>query len=376
MKLLWCALLLVISIPLISFGQGTIQTGFVVITPVFGTGDGLSVSETFGEQVGPNFFQSSVPQSPLVTLTNVVVNTDLNTGLNTGLAIVNPNNSPVSVELTFRNGLGLVTATRTITLAARQQESRFVTEIFAGDPVTAGPMVGSLFISSSAPVGVLGLSFNGFSFTSLPVATQLAANNVTTVGVNSGIAATASIGNPITTVGVNAGITAVAGLPPGVPSTITAIPDTITQIPATFPGLIPQQPVFGVTTPLSGVPPIGAVTAVPITTPITGVTSTFTTVTGQIVTTASGATILVPSVIVFPQVTAGVGGTGALLLPQVAAGGGWVSQITIANTSGVTQAVRIDFFDSNGAPLSLSTGATIQNVVIAPGGVATITTAM
>ena len=218
MKLLWCALLLVISIPLISFGQGTIQTGFVVITPVFGTGDGLSVSETFGEQVGPNFFQSSVPQSPLVTLTNVVVNTDLNTGLNTGLAIVNPNNSPVSVELTFRNGLGLVTATRTITLAARQQESRFVTEIFAGDPVTAGPMVGSLFISSSAPVGVLGLSFNGFSFTSLPVATQLAANNVTTVGVNSGIAATASIGNPITTVGVNAGITAVAGLPPGVPS--------------------------------------------------------------------------------------------------------------------------------------------------------------
>jgi hypothetical protein len=222
---------------------------------------------------------------------------------------------------------------------------------------------------------VLGLSFNGFSFTSLPVATQLAANNVTTVGVNTGIVATAGVSNPITTVGVNAGITAVAGLPPGVPSTITAIPDTITQIPATFPGLVPQQPVLAITTPLTGIPPFGAVTAVPVTTPLTGVTSTFATANGQIVTTASGATILTPSIVVFPAVAAGVGGTGAFLLPQVAAGGGWVSQITISNTSGVTQAVRIDFFGSNGAPLPLSTGATIQNVVIAPGGVATITTA-
>jgi hypothetical protein len=80
--------------------------------------------------------------------------------------------------------------------------------------------------------------------------------------------------------------------------------------------------------------------------------------------------------VIFPELTLGVGGPGALLLPQVAAGGGWVSQITISNTSGVAQAVRVDLFDSFGAPLSLPSGATFQNIVIAPGGVATISIAI
>jgi hypothetical protein len=370
MKLLWCAILLATFIPLGSFGQGTIQTGFVVITPVSGTGDGLSVSETFGEQVGTSFFQSSVPQSPLVTLTNVVVTADLNAGLNTGIAIVNPNNVPATVTATFRNQSGVITATRTFGLGARQQESQFVTDIFSGDHVTAAPMVGSLFISSNVPVGVMGLSFVGFSFTSLPVATQLSVNNVTTVtGTNTTIVAvntvptTAIVNTSGGLVDVNAGLALAA--PPAVPSTIT-------QIPATFPGLISQQSPTAVTTPLTGISPVNAVT---VTTPLTGVTSTFTTSTGQIVTNTPVTTVLTPSVVIFPQLTIGVGGPGALLLPQVAAGGGWVSQITISNTSGVAQAVRVDRFDSFGAPLSLPSGATFQNIVIAPGGVATITIA-
>jgi hypothetical protein len=357
MKLLWYAFLLAIFVPLISFGQGTIQTGFAVITPVSGTGDGLSVSETFGEQVGTSFFQSSVPQSPLVTLTNVVVTADLNTGLNTGIALVNPNNVPATVTLTFRNQLGVITATRTFGLSARQQQSSFVTEIFSGELVTAAPMVGSVLISSSVPIGVLGLSFNGFSFTSLPVATQLSVNNVTTTAVSTPLVVGVNTGF----VGVNAGIAAVAAPP--------AVPSTITQIPATFPGLVSQQSVTAVTTPLTGVASITTVTPVPVTTPLTGVTST-----SAVVTTNPVTTILTPSVIVFPQLTVGVGGPGALLLPQVAAGGGWVSQITIANTSGTAQAVRVDFFDSFGAPLPLSAGATVPNIVIASGGVATIST--
>jgi hypothetical protein len=334
-----------------------------VITPVSGTGDGLSVSEIFGEQVGTSFFQSSVPQSPLVTLTSVVVTADVNAGLNTGIAIVNPNNVPATITATFRNQLGVVTATRTFGLGARQQESQFVTEIFSGDPVTAAPMVGSVFISSNVPVGVMGLSFNGFSFTSLPVATQLSVNNVTTVGTNTTVVAvttpTATIVGTTGIVGVNTGVQAVA-LPPAVPSTIT-------QIPATFPGLISQQSPTAVTTPLTGIAPVNAVTVVPATTPLTGVTST--------VVTTPVTTVLTPSVVVFPQLAIGVGGPGALLLPQVAAGGGWVSQITISNTSGVAQAVRVDLFDSFGAPLSLPSGATFQNIVIAPGGVATISIA-
>jgi hypothetical protein len=67
MKPLLYALLLGILILMVSFGQ-TVQTGYVVITPIAGTGAGLSVTETFGELAGANFFQSSVLASPLVTL--------------------------------------------------------------------------------------------------------------------------------------------------------------------------------------------------------------------------------------------------------------------------------------------------------------------
>jgi hypothetical protein len=364
MKLLWCAFLLVIFIPLISFGQGTIQTGFVVITPVSGTGSGLSVSETFGEQVGTSLFQSSVPQSPLVTLTNVVVTADLTTGLNTGIAIVNPNNVPATITTTFRNQQGVAVASRTFGLGAVQQESRFVTDIFAGDLVTAAPMVGSLLISSNVPVGVLGLSFNGFSFTSLPVATQLTVNNVTTATTGT---TTTVVPVNTTVLGINTAVVPVAAPP--------AVPSTITQIPATFPGLVPQQSPTAITTPLTGVAPVNAVTAVPVTTPLTGVT-TVTTTSGPVVTaTPVTTTVLNPTVVVFPTITVGIGGPGALLLPQVAAGGGWVSQITIANTSGVAQAVRIDFFDPFGAPLPLAFGSSVPNVVIAAGGVATLSTA-
>jgi hypothetical protein len=288
----------------------------------------------------------------------------LNAGLNTGIAIVNPNNVPATITTTFRNQLGVVVASRTFGLGALQQESRFVTEIFSGDPVTAAPMVGSLLISSNVPIGVLGLSFNGFSFTSLPVATQLSVSNVTTAAVTTGT--TVVPVNPgVVAIGINTGVVPAAAPP--------AVPSTITQIPATFPGLVPQQSPTAVTTPLTGVAPVNLVPAVPVN--LAGVT-TVTTVSGPVVTaTPVTATVMTPSVVIFPQVTVGVGGPGALLLPQVAAGGGWVSVITVANTSGVAQAVRIDFFDSFGAPLVLPFGSTVANIVIAPGGVATVSTA-
>src|SRR5581483_2026983 len=131
MKPLLYALLLAMFIPIFSFGQ-TIQTGYAVVTPVSGTGTGLSVTETFGEMVGANFFQSSVTGSPLVTLTNVLVNVNTGSGVNTGVAIINPNDATATVTLTLSNAQGVPTDTRTITLGARQQISRFVTEIFSG----------------------------------------------------------------------------------------------------------------------------------------------------------------------------------------------------------------------------------------------------
>jgi hypothetical protein len=61
-----------------------------------------------------------------------------------------------------------------------------------------------------------------------------------------------------------------------------------------------------------------------------------------------------------------------LVLPQVATGGGWVTQITIANTSAAPQTVRLDFLSPIGAPLATPVGSTFPSIVIQPGGVATI----
>src|SRR5579862_4673036 len=188
MKLLLYSFVLGLLVSTFSFGQvtltqtaaagGTLQTGYAVITPTSGNGAGLSVSETFGQQIGANVFQASVLASPLVTLTDIVLSVDPNTGTNTGIAIVNPNVSTATVTLSLGNQQGATIATRKITVGAHQQISRFATELFAGDPNFSQPLTGLLFISSDVAIGVVGLSFSGGTFTSLPVAGQLNTNSV------------------------------------------------------------------------------------------------------------------------------------------------------------------------------------------------------
>ena len=362
MKILSCAFLLALFIPLFSFGQ-TIQVGWAVVTPTSGTGAGLSVSETFGELVDNNFFQASVIASPLVTLTNVVVNSNPITGVNTGIAMVNPNDTPVNVTMTLGNEQGLTTDSRTFTLGSHQQVSKFITEYFLGNSLLQGPLTGLVFISSSLPIGVVGLAFTGFSFASLPVATQLTVANVAAtnpVPIN-GVVVTP-------TVGVQQGIAAVAGTSIVTPAPI--LPSTVLQLPPTFPSVTPIVPT--ITTPITGVAPITAVVPLTGTIPLTGTTTTLGTTTGQLTNGVTTVQVLTPTVMVFPQISIGVGGPGSQLLPQIATGAGWVTQITIANTSGVTQTVRVDFFDPFGAPLTLATGSTVGNIVVAPTGVATV----
>jgi hypothetical protein len=356
MKLPLCPFVLAIMICGLSFGQstttqtavnaGAVETGYAVITPSTGTGEGLSISEIFGEQIGGNLLQTSVIASPLVTVTDVVVTVDPRADLNTGIAIINPNATLATVTLNFRNQRGVTVATRTITIGAHQQTSRFVTELFSGDPVFAQPATGLLFINSDVSIGVVALFFNGNSFTSLPIAAQLTANSV-------------------------AGVSAAAPAPATVTTTTTGTFNgvTVTPPPATF---LPATPTFnGITMPPTILPT--PATVIPVTGVATPVATTTGTATG-ISTTTTGTQVVTPvTATVFPQLTAGVGGPGALLLPQVATGGGWVTQITIANTSAVTQTVRLDLFDSSGTPLAVPSGSTVSGIVIAPGGVATLT---
>ena len=60
-------------------------------------------------------------------------------------------------------------------------------------------------------------------------------------------------------------------------------------------------------------------------------------------------------------------GETALLLPQFTTGGGWSTELVIANATGLTQSVRVDFYSADGAVV-----ATLPNVNVSPSGVAVI----
>jgi hypothetical protein len=73
-----------------------------------------------------------------------------------------------------------------------------------------------------------------------------------------------------------------------------------------------------------------------------------------------------------PVLGAGVGGLGAVILPQFAVGQGWASQIGVTNTGQNSLPFRIDLFDQNGQPLVTNmngqTGSSFQNLSINGGG--------
>jgi hypothetical protein len=354
MKRLLSALMLAIFSASLSVSQvpiaqtpattGPIQTGFVVVTPQNGGGQGLSVSETFGQRVNGNFFQSSVLPSPLVTLTNVVVNVDVNTGADTGVAILNPNDATAAVSMGLSNDRGITVTARTINFGGRTQLARFVTELFPGLAEFSQPFTGLLFINSDVPISVMGLAFVGPSFTSLPVATQLNSN---------GTFVFTGVSTPTPTTAIVPGFTTpIPNLT--VPMTTPGMPGITTPIPSPVTGLIVSQPVTGVSTPL--------------------VNATAPTITvGQITAAATTGTISVsgspPIANAFPVIA-----QSAILLPQLATGGGWVTQITIANTSTVPQTVRVDFFNSAGGPLVLPIGSSLPRVLVPAGGVVTFST--
>ena len=74
-----------------------------------------------------------------------------------------------------------------------------------------------------------------------------------------------------------------------------------------------------------------------------------------------------------PSIAPGVGGEGAILLPQFAAGGGWATELVLANTNTSPMTVRVDLFKSDGTPLSAAlngkTASSFTNLNIPAGGV-------
>jgi hypothetical protein len=74
-----------------------------------------------------------------------------------------------------------------------------------------------------------------------------------------------------------------------------------------------------------------------------------------------------------PGIAEGVGGDGAVLLPQFAAGGGWATELVLANTSTSPMTVRVDLFKNDGTPLSAAlngkTASSFRDLHIPAGGV-------
>jgi hypothetical protein len=79
---------------------------------------------------------------------------------------------------------------------------------------------------------------------------------------------------------------------------------------------------------------------------------------------------------VFPAVAPAVGGAGALLLPQFATGGGWATELILANSGTGSLTVRVDLFKNDGMPLTATlngeTASSFTNLVIPAGGVLTL----
>jgi hypothetical protein len=76
-----------------------------------------------------------------------------------------------------------------------------------------------------------------------------------------------------------------------------------------------------------------------------------------------------------PVIAAGIGGPGAIVLPQFATGRGWATEIVLANTSAAALTVRVDLFGKDGSPLVAVLNGQSNNtfdVTIPPGGVVTL----
>jgi|GEM_PF-3277806 len=74
-----------------------------------------------------------------------------------------------------------------------------------------------------------------------------------------------------------------------------------------------------------------------------------------------------------PLISTGIGGAGAVILPQFATGGGWETEIVIVNAGSSTLTVRVDLFKSDGTPLTTTlngqSASSFMGLVIPAGGV-------
>jgi hypothetical protein len=138
-----------------STSAGALQTGYAVIS----SNGPIAVNAMFAHWTNPPnetlIAEAAVPAATL--LPRQAVFADTQSGFNTGVAIANPGNLTLVVNLELVNADGQIVGTATQTLPPGQQISRFVTELFGA----VASMTGRLqFSATGGSLIAVGLRFD------------------------------------------------------------------------------------------------------------------------------------------------------------------------------------------------------------------------
>lgn len=169
----------------------TVKVGYAVITPTSSETFGLVVFETFGEHKlgacgSKSFSQTGVLPSTLTTRAAIFADADGRLSKNIGFAIVNPATASTRIELTLRNQLGAILATTSFVLDGHHQTARFITEMFENQKSVPKDFTGTLEISSSTPIAIIGLRLHGSNYSTMPVTILSSVSPMPVIDINVG----------------------------------------------------------------------------------------------------------------------------------------------------------------------------------------------
>jgi hypothetical protein len=175
-------------------GSQTVNVGYAVITPSSPSGTGFVVFETFVQTRSQDTLEVGVFPPNLTANALLPVDVSSVSSNTLGIAMANPNNALASITLTLRRSDGTLFTTATTTISTRRQVARLITELFpsppsggfSGQTVIPAEFSGSLQITSTVPISVVGVKFRGQNYSTIPV-TDLAPSNTPIPAMSSGV---------------------------------------------------------------------------------------------------------------------------------------------------------------------------------------------
>jgi hypothetical protein len=152
--------------------KAPVQIGWAVISGAStgGTVSNLVAFATFGLKRGDETAQAGILPSDLTLSSLIYVSTNGRLSRNIGIAITNPSTTADAiVTMTLHDENGKSLGTRDFTVEKGHQSAQFVTSVFAEKKDIPKDLTGSVSITSTIPVSVIGLRFRGANFSTIPV---------------------------------------------------------------------------------------------------------------------------------------------------------------------------------------------------------------